>query len=427
MGIKHMTGVILAGILGIGSVLNPGIVCAEEKSNKRITLRMSHYWGDTDADVSSRYLKEILEKEFPEAFPEVELIQETCDNETYKKRIKVQIASDEAPDLMFCYGAGFMKNFVEAGKLLPLDDYLDDFYKEQMLMDQQENFIFDDQMYGVCCSSWKGVLYCNTELFEKAGAELPETLEELTKACDKLRQAEIEPVALGMMNRWPGQMWINDFVIQLGGAELYKAMARGEAEMDNEILSQAAALTEELIQKDAFCTDLYSMMSGEAEKMFLNGDAAMIYIGSWFTTLAEESLGDKLDVVKMPAVQGAAFPDDYYGGGINGWAVSADTEYPELAADIAAWLSYRLSCYQPENAAFDIVEGDAHREVSPTGKKIMELYEGRAEGGAAWDTLLEPEQAEIWLEACAQFFDNQISSEEFGKQLQNKLEALSGS
>lgn len=166
-----LTGVgILVSALVMGTT-----VYGAQNSDDKIIIRMLHYWGDTDADISSRYFKQILENDFPKAFPNVELVQDTCDNETYKNKIKILMASDEQPDIMFSYGGGFMKSFVDAGKVLALDDYIDDFYKEHMKTDMQENFIFDGKQYGTCCTYGTGVLYCNQELFDKAGAEIPET------------------------------------------------------------------------------------------------------------------------------------------------------------------------------------------------------------------------------------------------------------
>lgn len=106
-----LTGVgILVGVSVMGTT-----VYGAQNSDEKTTIRMLHYWGDTDADVSSRYFKEILEKEFPKAFPDVELVQDTCDNETYKNKIKILMASDEQPDIMFSYGGSFMKSSVFCG------------------------------------------------------------------------------------------------------------------------------------------------------------------------------------------------------------------------------------------------------------------------------------------------------------------------
>lgn len=415
--------VVLSGMGILVSALVMGTtVYGAQNTEDKISIRMLHYWGDTDADVSSRYLKEILEEEFPKAFPDVELIQDTCDNETYKNKIKILIASDEQPDIMFSYGGGFMKSFVDAGKVLPLDDYMDDFYKEHMKTDMQENFIFDGQQYGTCCTYWTGVLYCNQELFDQVGAEVPETYEELLESVKKLRSAGIEPIALGMVNKWPGQQWINNFTIQIGGAEHYKEMARGEASLNDPILAEAANLTENLITENAFCSDMYKLTSGEAEELFLSGGAAMIYIGSWFTTFAEERIGDNLKVAKMPVVPGAKYTEDYHGGGVNGWIASADTEYPELAANIVAWLSYELSCYEPECGSFTVESEDQKMNISPISQQILDMYENKKEGGIAWDTLMSPKQAGIWLDTCARLFEGRLNGRRFTESLASQID-----
>lgn len=420
MMFKRTAALAGVGALVIAAVMGTTVYGVQDSEDK-ITIRMLHYWGDTDGDISSRYLKEILENEFSKVFPNVELIQDTCDNETYKNKIKILMASDEQPDIMFCYGGGFMKSFVDAGKILPLDDYLDNFYKEHMKADMQENFIFDGKQYGSCCTYWTGVLYCNQEMFDQAGAEIPETYEELLDSVKKLRNAGIEPIALGMVNKWPGQQWINDFTIQLGGAEHYKELAGGESSLNDPVLKEAAELTENLISADAFCTDMYSLTSGEAEKMFLNGDAAMIYIGNWFTTVAEESLGENLEVTKMPTVPDAQYTDDYLGGGVNGWVVSADTRYPETASNIAGWLSYELSCYQPECGAYTVEAEDQKKEISPVSQKVLDLYADKKEGGIAWDTLMSPKDAGIWLDTCAGLFEGRFSAEGFVKTLAGQI------
>lgn len=393
-----------------------------EQSDKKIKIEIAHYWGDTDTDVSAQYLKKIVEEDFPEAFPNVELVQNVYDNETYKRRIKVMMASDDLPDIMFGYGGGFSEAFVESGKVLKLDDYLDESYKEKMGMDMQENFIYDGSQYGICFAYWVGVLYCNKSLFAQAGVEIPQTYEELLTSCQTLRENDIQPIACGMLDKWPGQQWINNFTIQLGGAELYKQMASGQESLDNEMLAQSADLVQKLIRADAFCDDMYNLTSQQAEDMFLKGNAAMIYIGNWYTGNAEESLGDDLAVVKMPTIPGAQYPNDYHGGGINGWLVSADTESPELATEIAEWLSYRLSCYQPQTSTFKIAERDQMAAVGDTEQQILDIYKDKENGGCAWDTLMKPKRADIWLDLCGKLFDLKFNGKGFVKLLRSQAD-----
>lgn len=411
---------LLLGLL-VGLLLNGMTAYGASETEDKIQIRFMHYWGDSDTDRSGVYMRQVLKNEFEEAFPGVELIQEVYDNQTFKTKIKVQMASDEAVDIMSGYGGGFIENFVDAGKLLPIEDYLSDFYKEHMIMDMHENFIFDDELYGICISYWNGVLYCNQALFDQAGAEIPETYEELIEVSQKFREAGIEPVACGMVNKWHGQQWINNFTIQLGGADLYNAMVSGEESMDNEVLAQAAQLTADLVEADVFCSDMYSITTTEAEDKFLNGGAAMIYIGSWYTELAKDKLGDDLVVAKMPVVPGAIDTNDYHGGAINGWIISADTEYPELCTEIAAWLAYKLSCYIPERAAFEVEESDRRAELTEASKEVLALYEDKEKGGAAWDTMLKTEDTNVWLEMCAELFDKNVNGQEFAQSLGEQL------
>lgn len=389
---------------------------SEDKYEGKKQIRIMYYWGDTDTDSSAQAMREILDKEFPEKFPDVTLVEDVCDNETYKIKMKILAAADEMPDIVFGYGGGSTRLYAEHGLFLPIQDYLDEFYLDHMINTLQQDFMFDGIQYGIGFTSWKGVLYCNTELLKQAGCEVPRTLDELVNTCKALREVGIEPIALGMLNQWQGQQFLNNFTIQLSSAEEYRAMAFGEKGMYNDILEAAAACTMRLINADAFLKNRFSLTSGQAEEIFLSGGAAMIYIGSWYTKTAEERLGKKLAVARMPLVSEEANTLDYHGGVSNGWFVSAETLYPELACEIASWLAYRLSCYQPANSTFEIEPEDQVGEISEMQQQVIDLYadsEEYGEGGAAWDVLLAPQKVSYWLDTCGKLFEEKISAKAF--------------
>ncbi len=388
--------------------------CAEEG---KVRLRIMHYYGETETDYASTYLRKIIEEELPEVFPNVELVEEVYDNETYKVKLRVQMACDELPDIMFSYGGGFSKPFFETGHVLALDDYLDDFYKDRLIDEYQKNFTYDGKLYGICYTRWTGVLYCNTELFARAGAKIPETYDELLEACATLRAAGIQPIACGMVNYWMGQQWINNFTLQLGGAEMYRQMLDGEVSLNNDTLKNAAQYVLDLLNAKAFCDDVNLMESSDAEEMFMNGEAAMIYIGDWFTQTAENRMGDKVTAVKMPLLPDAAYPEDYHGGAVNGWIVSADTEYPELATQVAAYLAYRVCCYLPAYSTFNLSEDEYLSRPDALEEKIMAFYPDDAVGGAAWDTLMLPEEASAWLKLCGRLFTRRCDGAGFALQV----------
>ena len=403
------------------------LLCAESSSieafaaqEDRITIRILHFWGDTATDPSCEYFNTLL-GEFEDAFPNVDLVQITCDNATYKQKIKVLMASDELPDIMFCYGGGFSDNFVEAGRLLPLDDYLSDFYKEHVIEKYQENFFYDGKQYGIGFSQWMGVLYCNLELFEEYNLSLPTTYQQLRRDCLVFRNAGVDSIACGMADKWAGAQLVNNFMLQLCGTESYNNMAEVKESTNNSKVAHAAQYVTDLLRRGAFSENMMSMNSGDGEEEFLSGKAAMIYNGSWFAKTAYDRLGDKVEAIKMPTLPEAIETDDYHGGCANGWMVSSSTEYPELAVQIIEWLSYNIGTFQPENSTFQIDEGDVRQEMDPLSSQIQELYKDKGEGVLNWDVLMTPEHAELWLNTCAELLAGFTNGKGFSWTLDSNL------
>lgn len=376
------------------------IVMAQKE--KKTTIRILHFWGDTDTDPSCKYLNILLAEEFEKEFPDVDLVQITCDKETYKQKIKVLMAADELPDIMFDYGGGFSEAFVNAGRLLNLDSYLSDFYKAHVNEQYQNNFIYDGKQYGIGFTQWTGVLYCNQELFNKYNLEIPETFNQLKSVCSEFRNEGIDPIACGMADKWAGAQLINNFMFQLCGLELYNDMSEVRQSMNNDKVVQAAQAVADLLGQGAFSENMMSMNSGDGEEEFLAGEAAMIYNGSWFARTVSDRLGDKVVAVKMPKLFGAVETNDYHGGCSAGWVVSSATQEPELSVKIAEWLSYNIGTFQPENSTFNIEKKDIRQKENTLSQQIQKLYKNKSDGAMNWDVLLTPERANIWLDTCTE-------------------------
>ena len=61
---------------------------------------------------------------------------------------------------------------------MPLDDYITDEVKSNMMEGSTSAFEYDGKLYSVPMFSWYMTLFCNKALFEKAGAKLPNTYDE---------------------------------------------------------------------------------------------------------------------------------------------------------------------------------------------------------------------------------------------------------
>ena len=79
--------------------------------------------------------------------PNVTIQTETLDTEAYKTKINAEFAGDaEGIDVFYWWGAGTAKKFVEADKLLVLDDYVTDEVRANMLEGSTGAFEYDGKL-----------------------------------------------------------------------------------------------------------------------------------------------------------------------------------------------------------------------------------------------------------------------------------------
>lgn len=175
-------------------------------SEEPITLTI---WHQSVADTDP--VKKIIEDsvtEYHELHPNITIEQDGVTGEQYKTKIKTAFAAGEAPDISYMFSGGsFVKPYIDAEYLLPIDEYVSEETKSKVLPGMLDACTFDGKLYTLPTVTFLANLYCNTEMFEKAGAALPTNWTELSDAIDKLNAAGYTPIMMGEKDRWPGMYW----------------------------------------------------------------------------------------------------------------------------------------------------------------------------------------------------------------------------
>lgn len=147
--LKRMTGLLLcAALIGSmtacgnkeasGQTTAPAENAAEgdgasAESGEKVTITLWSQFSDpnsTDGNYVAFY--NALES-IQEDMPNVEVVHEGTESESYKVKLKTAMAGNELPDVFFNWGAGTMKPYVDAGLVLPLDEYMTDEVKAKIL------------------------------------------------------------------------------------------------------------------------------------------------------------------------------------------------------------------------------------------------------------------------------------------------------
>ena len=252
-----------------------------KKDDGTITLNVWHQCQMTqmtkvDMRKQLRLTKKII--------PNVKIKTETLDTEAYKTKINAEFAGDaKGIDVFYWWGAGTAKKLVDAGKVMALDDYLTDDVKSRMVEGSTSAFEYDGKLYSTPMFSWYMTLFCNKTLFDKAGAKLPETYDELVDAVKKLKTLDgVTPLAAGAKDGWNAAFVYQALALREVGATGVNEMLSGKKEFGDEGYKKAAQKVSDLYKLGAFGENPLEQGNDDANAAFENGKAAMRIMGSWF-------------------------------------------------------------------------------------------------------------------------------------------------
>lgn len=390
----------------------------EASGDEPITLTLWHQSvGETDP--SAKVLADLI-KQWNEEHPDIQVEEDGVTGEQYKTKIKTALAGGEAADIFYMWGGSFVQPYIEAGNILPLDDYLEQSTIDAMLPGTVEAVTVDDKIYSLPCYTHIANLYCNEELFEKAGAKIPTTYDELLEAAEKLNAAGITPAVLGEKDRWPGMYWYDIIAMREVGAEAALKAMKDPSLFNTPEFVEAARKVQELVDNKFFNDSMFSMSYDEMLGAFNNGDAAMMFQANWINAGIEadsSAVKGKVTTVKFPVFDGGAGTDEeIFGGGIDSYYINSETKYPEEAAEFLSFFSENLGkqgylagaglpCWNIDDLDASVLS-DLDQEVAGIMSESNSFL-------GWWDTILPAESSETHKNLIADLLAKNITPEEF--------------
>ena len=390
-------------------------------SDEVVTLNLWHIWAAESE--SSKAPFEDAVKEFNEENPNIQIVMDATENETYKTKMTATIAANEAPDIYFYWSGGYMQNIVEAGKVLDLDKYLEQETRDKILTGTLTNMTFDGKVYGLGHSMSVGTFFVNTELFDQYNVKIPETWEELITACTIFKENSITPISVGAKDTWCINMYLDIIETRQAGYEIcYNALTKKGSFVNEDIIEGARKL-QELVEIGAFTNGALGVSRDESEVPFYNGQIPMYLNGSW--TIGNINADDcpvkgKIKVVKFPALSDKSNVNDFTGGVAETFVVNAATEHPEEAVYALKTISEKFSRnLYLSGAGIPTWKVDVDEtQIDPLTLELVDLIQDSNSFTLWWNTLLEGADSEFYMNKSAELFAMQITPEEFAEAFQ---------
>lgn len=281
--------------------------------------------------------------EFEEANPGVNVEQVGYQNEELQRTlIPNALAAGDPPDLFQVWPGGELRDQVENGYLMPLDDLIPDTIES--VGATVNPWQVGGETYGVPFTFGIEGFWYNTDMFDEAGVEVPETFDDLVDAVADLRESGVVPISVGAGAGWPAAHWWYQFALKSCSPE---TLAAGQEEFDfsDPCWVEAGEQLEEFLGiepfQDGFLGTVPQEGAGSSAGMIANGQAAMELMGHWNAgtiggLTPDQQVPAFLGWFPMPGIDGAAGDPTAALGGGDGFGCAA--EAPPECADLLAYI-----------------------------------------------------------------------------------------
>ncbi|MBQ7563741.1 MAG: extracellular solute-binding protein [Lachnospiraceae bacterium] len=380
------------------------------------------FWDDLNAteDLISLGYKDVIDR-FNKDYEGVYHVTPITTNlEEYYPKLNALVASNQTPDVFIVSPGPNLDVYVDPGVVAPLDDYLadgwmDTFSSEAVLSGGK----YGDNYYAVPLNIAAACVFYNTEMFDKAGVEVPKTWTEFLDACQKLQDAGFTPITISAGTAWCLSM-VAGYLCDRNGVDLDKINS-GEAHWTDDNVKNAA---DQLLELSKYFQPTAAGDTNDvATAGFYNEEAAILIQGSWAIGQINGANPDfeaKCGVFQFPEVEGGNDPNRVIAKS-DSLAMSAKTEHPEAAVALMKYFTDDIAQKYTAEKGGKIPVTKVEYDVNAAPKElayVMDIF-GNASGtfGFYNESLASTE--------AGAFFDDQFVSMYLGdKTVDEGLQAI---
>lgn len=388
------------------------------------------WWHISTAETQAAYWQSLADA-YMEQNPNVTIEITILENQAFKDRLITVMQAGDPPDLFQSWGGGVLWEYANAGLTRNIAPELEGEWKDSFSAKAAlELYGQNGEYYGVPWT-WSAVgIFYNKDLFTKAGLDPenpPATWTDFLAAVQALKDAGINPIAIGQGDKWPGHFWWVYLAIREGGQDAFLKAYTREGSFADEPFVKAGEDLKQLVDMQPFAEGFLGATYGDSQTLMNNEEAAMELMGAWAIGAyigadAEKgpALVAKLGWMPFPMVDGGAGnPTDVLGGG-DGFAVGANAE--DEAVDFLKFLT------SPENQTAEVTSplnitptvGAAESAITdPLIKRIIQVRNEAPYFQLYYDQFLPPAMAPIVLDAVDGLFAGALSPEEAAQSIED--------
>lgn len=312
VALAAVVGLATTGCLGGAATSSTSAAASAATAKTKISV-MYAFSGD-----QSTAFKADLDAWAKTAGLTIEYIQSNA----FEAQIQTKVASGQVPDIAIFPQPGILKGLAAKKKLAKLSDVTD---LEKLKADVVPGFLdaatVDGVVYGApIAMNVKSLYWYDKANFKAKGYTVPTTNDELLALIDKIKADGTTPVCYGMESGsatgWPATDWIEDYMLQVNGAEVYDKWVSHEIKFDSPEVRAAMDVYNKIIMTEGntYGTakgsasigfgQALNPMFGSSPKCFFGKQGNFISQPGFFPKAVSAKLDETVGVFKTPSVKG---------------------------------------------------------------------------------------------------------------------------
>ncbi len=281
-------------------------------------------------------------------------------DETFKMRVATDFETGSEPDVLFFFNGADANSFIEAGKVLSIDEIRTEYpeYATNMNEDLIPGSLVDGKKYAIPVNGYWEAMFVNTEILEAAGVAMPGadyTMDMFKADCEKIKAAGYTPIAAALGNI--PHYWWEFAIFNNQSPDTHLEIPASVEDANGQAWVSGMNDIKELYELGYFPDNTLSATDDETFAMFTDGKAAFLIDGSWKvggivgscqsdpedpSTLDADKLA-KFDVTYVPG-KGSRKATDLVGGLSSGYYITRKAwDDPDKRAAAVNFVEYMTS------------------------------------------------------------------------------------
>jgi len=293
-----------------------------------------------------------------------------------------------------------------------------------------------EQVYGGFVSmpyqyNIEGIFY-NKQIFADNAIEEPQTWDDLIEASTTLQDAGIIPMTEAGADGWPLTRILGMYIYRNVGPEAMTAIQDGSAKLtDPEYVAGAQALAD--YAAAGYFGEGFTTRDGDtSSNMFLTGDAAMTYDGTWLLSAINDPErnqvgGENIGFMPFPEVEGGEGSIDQYPANAGAPMIVNAKQFGPKVQD---WISciaenYGQQALQDAGVISGFKVNGEVTDISENTAEIQERIEGIDETVLWFEALFDPKSNSLASTNATLLTTGQMTPEDYMADLQASIDANS--